>query len=89
MLVLVKSKVVTPAWEKTWNSRINVWLRSPGLMLCSYMGIEACRHGPAGTACANHPVLTAILAPLVFVNGQYYMQRVTGNTYRKVERFSS
>jgi hypothetical protein len=88
MLVLVKHGVVDPEFEKAWNSRINVWIRSPGLVLASYIIYQAIHHGPPST-CSTHPFEGAVLAVLIFANGQYYMQRVTGNAYRKVHTFSS
>uniref|UniRef100_A0A7S3I2B0 Uncharacterized protein n=2 Tax=Choreotrichia TaxID=141411 RepID=A0A7S3I2B0_9SPIT len=89
MLVLVKHGVLTSQTEKSWNSRINVWLRSPGLLLAAYCMFVATRSGPTHTPCAQHPIKTAINAMLIFSNAQYYMQKVTGNTYRKVQAFNS
>ena len=51
--------------------------------------MQATRHGPPQSECAKHPVLSALVASLIVLNSQYYMQRVTGNTYRKVQQFSS
>ncbi|KAL1510689.1 hypothetical protein AB1Y20_006984 [Prymnesium parvum] len=89
MLTLVKQDLMLPVTEKTWNSRINVWIRSPGLLLCAFCVYQAVRHGPANSACAIQPHIAGFLATLLVINGQYYMQRVTGNTYRKVQQFSS
>jgi len=89
MLTLVKQELMSPLTEKAWNSRINVWIRSPGLLLCAFCVYQAARHGPADSACALHPGIAGAVALLCVGNGQYYMQRVTGNTYRKVQRFSS
>ena len=89
MLVAVKHDMLSPLAEKAWNSRINVWIRSPGLMLAAFLLYQATRHGPAGSTCAQQPWGAALVALLCVVNGQYYMQRVTGNAYRKNEVFSS
>ena len=89
MLTLVKHDIILNTTEKEWNSRINVWIRSPGLLLCAFCMYQAVRHGPADSPCALHPWISGGAAALCVINGQYYMQRVTGNTYRKVQRFSS
>eukprot|EP00962_Isochrysis_galbana_P052351 scaffold23755_cov163-Isochrysis_galbana.AAC.3 len=70
MLVLVKHNVISSHTEKVWNSRINVWLRSPGLLLAAYCMFVASRSGPRHTPCAQHPIKTAINAMLVFSNAQ-------------------
>mgnify|MGYP007078086960 CR=1 FL=1 len=89
MLTLVKHDVISPLTEKTWNTRINVWIRSPGLLLAAFCIYQAARNGPPSSGCAIHPYIAGALGALCVANGQYYMQRVTGNTYRKVQRFSS
>ena len=61
--------------EKRYNARINVWLRSPGLLFCAF----------AGWAAAPPTVHLSFFLGLLFcgVNGQYYMQMVVGNTFLK------
>mmetsp|Transcript_3810 Transcript_3810/g.8252 ORF Transcript_3810/g.8252 Transcript_3810/m.8252 type:complete len:228 (+) Transcript_3810:81-764(+) len=88
MLALVKHDVLSKLSEKAWNSRINVWIRSPGLLLCAFCIFQAVRHGP-NSSCQRYPLVAVFVALLCYVNGQYYMQKVTGNTYRKHTSFSS
>ena len=38
-----------------WNSRINVWIRSPGLTLSAYCIIQAVFNGPSQAACPQYP----------------------------------
>ena len=75
MLALVKYKMMFALTEKKFNARINVWLRSPGLLFCAFSIWVA----------APRPVNAGLLlgALLVALNGQYYMQMVVGNTFVK------
>ena len=75
MLALVKHKLMQPLTEKKYNARINVWLRSPGLLFCAFSIWVA----------APRPVSAGLLlgALVVALNGQYYMQMVVGNTFIK------
>ena len=77
------------ATEKAWNQRLNVWLRSPGLVICTFSMYLSVTQGPEDTNCAQHPWISMIVGGLCFINGQYYMQQVTGNTYLKVADFGS
>ena len=75
MLALVKHKMMQPLTEKKYNARINVWLRSPGLLFCAFSIWVA----------APKPIHYGLLLGAAFValNGQYYMQMVVGNTFVK------
>jgi len=76
MLALVKHGYLSRLREKVWNARINVWIRSTGLVFCAatiYVGCVAGGETPG--------VAAAIGALLCVVNGQYYMQVVVGNTF--------
>ncbi len=75
MLALVKHKMMQPLTEKKYNARINVWLRSPGLLFCAFSIWVA----------APRPISAGLLlgALVVALNGQYYMQMVVGNTFIK------
>lgn len=75
MLALVKHKMMHPLTEKKYNARINVWLRSPGLLFCAFSIWVA----------APRPISAGLLlgALVVALNGQYYMQMVVGNTFIK------
>ena len=72
-----------------------MWLRSPGMLLCSpgmllctFCLYQGARHGPESEA-TRHPVIAAATGVTIVANAQYYMQRVTGNAYRRNKVFSS
>ena len=72
MLAAVKEGLIHSDTEKTVNTKLNVWCRSPGLSMVAYAIYIAWRHSkprPMGAL----PAL--IVAGLGFLNGQYYMQR--------------
>lgn len=73
MLALVKTGRMQSITEKIWNARINVWLRSPGLLFCA-VTVVLCQHD-------DHALMTSFAAFLLYLNGQYYMQVVVGNTF--------
>lgn len=83
MLALVKFGKMRPLDEKRVNTRINVWVRSPGLVLsafCVLLG-RFDVHAPAAVQ-ERVPAWVALVgAALVAMNGQYYMQVVVGNTF--------
>ena len=81
MLILVKKGHLTSATEKVWNARINVWLRSPGLMITGYAIVLVDQSVNVYVA---SPWLIAMVVGLAALNGQYYMQRVVANTSHKV-----
>jgi hypothetical protein len=88
MLSLVKHNKMSREVEKVWNARINVWLRSPGCMAAAGVMYAAIKYGPDST-CSQNPEMGVILGGLIIFNGQYYQQVVVGNTYRKVQHYSS
>ncbi len=53
MLTLVKQKIMLPEVEKTWNARVNVWIRSPGLMFCSIIILMLSKYAPDHTICRD------------------------------------
>jgi len=67
--------------EKVWNARINVWLRSPGLLLSSYAVLLAHQRTRVRV---SPPWVVALTVALATLNGQYYMQKVVANTAVKV-----
>jgi hypothetical protein len=83
MLALVKLRRMSTLTEKVWNARINVWIRSPGLLLaafCCLLGrFDA--HAPAATKLRVPAWVVLVNALLCALNGQYYMQVVVGNTF--------
>ena len=89
MLFCVKQGIIKKFDEKKWNARINVWVRSPGLMACVCFIYIASLYGPSESLCTRNKPVIFIIGVLVFLNGQYYMQVVVGNTFRKVTSYSS
>ena len=87
MLTLVKLKQLPREQEKEWNARINVWIRSPGLCCTAFVIYTAMLYS-SNTPCSSNPLLTLAVCGVIILNGQYYMQVVVGNTFRKVERYS-
>ena len=82
MLALVKKGLMHTNTEKRWNSRIMVWIRAPGCVLIANGFYIATRYGPR--VLTQLEFVSAIIAGvLVFINGQFYMQRVVGNAYEK------
>ena len=88
LLVLVKHDMIHRLTEKKWNARINVWMRSPGCFACVAVMYMIMRYD-TGSICEEHMYEGIIIMLLVLFNGQYYMQVVVGNTFRKDQRYSS
>ena len=91
MLALVKLHRMDRYAEKRINSRINVWLRSPGLLFaafcCVYGRFDV--HAPQAVK-ERVPWWVAVsCALLCALNGQYYMQVVVGNTFVRSREFGS
>ena len=82
MLTAVKEGLMRSSSEKVWNSRIQVWMRAPGVLLSAYAIYLASRYsGIKGPS----KVLPQVLFLLASFNGQYYMQKVVANTSLKVD----
>ena len=72
MLALVKLRRMSPLTEKVWNARINVWLRSPGLLLaafCCMMG-RFSYYAPSATKARIPAWVVLTNALLCALNGQ-------------------
>lgn len=82
MLAAVKEGLMRANTEKVVNTRLNVWCRAPGLTVVAYAMYIQMRHAPKPRA-MSIPTAT-LVAALSVLNGQYYMQRVVGNTAVKV-----
>mmetsp|Transcript_20748 Transcript_20748/g.49303 ORF Transcript_20748/g.49303 Transcript_20748/m.49303 type:complete len:224 (+) Transcript_20748:76-747(+) len=87
MLACVKHQLMDPLQEKKWNARINVWIRSPGSLGCSFCLYVAIRYGKR-TFSWLEIIMAFFTAFLCILNGQYYMQRVVGNTFRKNQEYT-
>ena len=75
MLAAVRQGAMRPVTEKVLNTWLNVWLRSPGLVLVGYIIYVACKYGRSKMP--NN--VAAIVALLSAFNGNYYMQRVVAS----------
>ena len=82
MLAAVKEGLLTSKTEKVWNSRIQVWCRSPGILLAAYAIYLCSRYAPVHGPPKVLPLLAFALASF---NGQYYMQKVVANTSLKCD----
>ena len=76
MLALVKFGSMSPFTEKAWNTRLNVWLRSPGLLLTAFCLIlgRFDEHSPESVHERLPSWMVVAVALLCTLNGQYYMQ---------------
>jgi hypothetical protein len=90
MLVAVKHGWLDSLTEKVWATRLNVWVRSPGLQIAALLlyciGVD-----PVSRSHHQHGItryISFITAALTFLNGTFYMQQVTVITARKDESFS-
>jgi len=81
MLAAVKEGLLASRDEKVWNARIQVWMRSPGILLASYAMFLTSKYAHARGPSKVLPYLLFLLASF---NGQYYMQKVVANTAFKV-----
>ena len=84
MLAMVKHGWMSRLTEKIVNARINVWVRSPGLLFTAFAILQA-------SASIEWPFRSVyfFFALLCAANGQYYMQVVVGNTFVKSREPSS
>ena len=82
LLAAVKEGMLRSSTEKVWNSRIQVWMRSPGILLSSYAIFLASKYSGLKSPSKLLPYLLFLLASF---NGQYYMQKVVANTAFKLE----
>jgi hypothetical protein len=76
MLALVREGVMESATEKRRNALLNIWLRAPGLTLCSYLCAMVYRTSPVHVYSLGEFVATTAL---LFLNGNYYLSRVVAN----------
>jgi hypothetical protein len=80
MLVLVKYGIIRPIREKELNSYLNIWIRSPGILIGThnlYLTIIYSNYKPYA--------ITKLMAILILVwNAQYFTYRVIGNYFTKL-----
>ena len=89
LLFLMKHNMIHKLTEKKWNARINVWMRSPGCFSCCAVIYMILRYDTGSTCHEGNPLIGVAIALLVLFNGQYYMQVVVGNTFRRDQNYSS
>ena len=58
-------------------------------MCCVVFIYIASLYGVDSSLCSRNKWVAFFMAALVFLNGQYYMQVVVGNTFRKVTSYNS
>lgn len=80
LLAAVKEGLISSSAEKVWNSRIQCWCRSPGILLSSYCLYLLSKYSVVKGPSTTIAYLAFLLASF---NGQYYMQKVVANTSLK------
>lgn len=90
LLVATKHGYIDSLTEKYWNTRLNVWIRSPGLLFSSIilLGIAADPAARSQYHSAWTPWISTLVSVLTYLNGTYYMQQVALSVARKDEKYS-
>ena len=83
LLGLRKTGSVSSEAEKSWNARINVWIRAPGCLLAAFTIYVSWLYGSPPSS----PFVLFSVATLLYVNGNYYMARVVSNAGKRVDNF--
>ena len=82
LLTLVKYEIIRPIREKELNSYLNIWIRSPGVLIGThnmYFTTVYTNYNPT--------IITRILVLVILVwNAQYFTYRVTGNYFTKLTK---
>ena len=86
-LTAVKHNMMHSETEKRFNARVMVWVRAPGCIYSAIAYYVSHRYGDRATSVLEG-VMAIVVCVLVFMNGQYYMQQVVGNAYRKDEHMN-
>ena len=76
MLACVRTGILDARVEKRINAMLNVWIRAPGLTICSFLCVYVWRRSPVHVYTNLELAFTSIL---LYLNGNYYMQRVVAN----------
>lgn len=82
LLTLLKYKIIRPIKEKELNSYLNIWIRSPGIIIGThnmYLTTVYTNYNP------NFLSKTIILCILIW-NAQYFTYRVVGNYFTKLTK---
>ena len=90
LLALYKDKQISSLTEKRINLSINVWLRSPGIVMFCCLTLVCWLQPPVGTPASDLMPWWAFFPAmgLIFYNGQYYGMRVIGNYYIRITQDS-
>lgn len=81
MLALVKHGYMDALTEKYWNTKINVWMRGPFLVIGSFIAYQSALESTASGSCKAPGLNTASLvtAAVLLWNGQFFAERVIVN----------
>ena len=90
MLVAVRLGLFRSVAERKMNALINVWMRSPGMLMHAFLSFVALlqtRHGRSIQGCVVphrvQPYAAAFISIASMWNGQYFMARVLRSAARK------
>lgn len=80
LLSLVKYEIIKPIREKELNSYLNIWIRSPGILINTYNLYMTSLYTKF-----NPSLLTVIPILIILIwNAQYFTYRVVGNYFAKL-----
>jgi hypothetical protein len=82
LLTLVKYDVITPIKEKELNSYLNVWIRSPGVIIGTYNMYLTTIY----TNYNPYVITKSIIMCILIWNAQYFTYRVMGNYFTKLTK---
>jgi len=82
LLTLVRYNIISPIKEKELNSYLNIWIRSPGVIIGTYnMYLTSVYSGYN-----PHAITKAIITCILMWNAQYFTYRVVGNYFTKLTK---
>lgn len=85
LLFAVRNGWLQPMVEKTWNRRLNVWIRSPG---CVAHAALALTYMLSGEGVWWQKTLGVVPPLLMYWNGQYFMEQVVADHAVRSERLA-
>lgn len=84
LLFAVKHGWISSMTEKRWNTVLNVWIRSPGIVYsASFAWMTIFAKNPDATMFHPARLFELSLAGMAVWNAQYFLERVVGNYYVK------
>jgi hypothetical protein len=75
MLILVKYNYILPITEKRLNTKLNIWIRSPFIIIGSYIIYTQNEYEIIN----YNPLLTGLVILGLYWNSQYFTERITYN----------